>query len=119
NRSSTSTPPAGLVSAAVSVTAAGNALPDETGVITGETISVAGGLLGSDDGLNSCTRPLTWMLSPIATAGAEDVKTKMPSLVLESPSGADCRKNPLAFFPVTMPLVATLQPSYGEREPGP
>ena len=83
--------PAGLVSAAVSVTEAGSGLPLESRLTVGEpAISVTGGLFKSADGMNSCTVPITATELPrAADAGSGlDVKTKTPSEVLGLPSAS-------------------------------
>src|ERR1051325_4782523 len=75
-----------VVSAAVSTIGDGNALPVDNTLVVGEpAISVAGGLLGSLPGMNSCTEPMTFTELPTAAVagGALDVKTNTPSDVSE------------------------------------
>ena len=88
-RSSCSRVPVGLVSAAVSVTGAGNGLPLESRVTAGDPlISVTGGLTGSWGGMNSLTVPATFTRSPTETVGRLFVKTKTPSEVAGSTSAS-------------------------------
>jgi hypothetical protein len=86
-------------------------------------ISVCVGLLGSAEGANSCTVPLTHTRLP-ATAepeGALEVNTNTPSEVAGSlsPGGGIWMKNPFDFRPVTMPLVVTAEPASGDALPLP
>ena len=70
------------VSGAVSVIGAGSELPVVLSDTVGEpAISVDDGLLGSDEGMNSCTNPVTVTRLPTVAAevGALEVKTKIPS----------------------------------------
>ncbi len=67
--SSCSIEPVGLVSAAVSATGAGSALPVEKTDTDGDpAISVIGGLPGSAEGLNSVTVPVTVTELPMTAA---------------------------------------------------
>src|SRR5947207_14220109 len=89
--SSWSIGPAGLVSAAVSVTGVGRGLPVLINEIVGvPEISVEDGLLGSLLGINSATVPVTCTKLPtVAVAvGRLEVKIKTPSEVLGSASTA-------------------------------
>ena len=116
-RSSCSSVPLGSVSAAVSVTGAGRALPVETSPTVGDpAISVAGGLKGSCGGTNSWTMPRTCTRLPTAAAagGALPVKTKIPSEVAGSwslsalSSGVWMKKPLLKRTAVTTPCVVTI-----------
>jgi len=72
--------------------------------------------------LNSTTEPSTFTKSPTFTVGVADVKTKMPSDVAGSASAVasgSCRKNPLFFFAVTIPVVRMLLPATGDAAPLP
>ncbi len=111
-------------SAAVSVIGAGKGLPVEISDTLGVISSVAGGLLTSALGINSCTVAVTVTLLPITAAagGAVEVKTKTPSEVFGSASAfasGVCKKKPLLLSPVTMPLVVTTCPVKGELVPLP
>ena len=89
---------------------AGRTLPEDWTVMDGLTISVVVRfVLPEPPGRNSETVPLTRTASPTATSGAELVKTKMPSEVAVSASGAGSWiQNPLPDFAVTMPVVTTV-----------
>src|SRR5207247_9925050 len=105
--------PAGSGSVLVSRTGAGRGLPVESTSTVGPEISVSGGLVGSEAGMNSVTVPVTLTSLPMAAAGggSELVKTNTPSEVLGSPSptGAWMKKPrpPAGSIPVTMPGVDT------------
>ena len=83
-----------------------------------------GGLLGSWEGTNSWTVPVTSTSFPIAApaGGVPPVKTKIPSEVAGSVSASAsgvCMKKPLVLRAVTMPWVVTNCPSYAERSSAP
>src|SRR5205823_1886586 len=68
-------------------------------------------------GRNSCTRPFTCTESPGLTAGVDDVKTKAPSDVstfASQSAWAASSQKPFVDFAVTIPLVDTTCPLYGE-----
>ncbi|MDQ0931830.1 hypothetical protein QFZ49_001737 [Streptomyces turgidiscabies] len=118
--------PAGVYTAgtdlASTTTGAGTALPLETTVTVGLTISVTDWLPpAAPPGTNSETVPVTVTESPTATVGLELVKTKTPSLVAGSASGAVSsiqkpRDEPKARTPVTIPATSvTFWPASGDR----
>src|SRR5579864_2786055 len=83
--SSCSSAPAGFKSAAPSRTGGGSVLPVLVEkMLVVEEISVCDGLLGSEEGMNSCTVPVTHTELPgaAATGGVLLVNTKRPSEVL-------------------------------------
>jgi hypothetical protein len=92
-------------------------LPVESTSTVGPEISVSGGLVGSEPGMNSLTVPVTLTSLPMAAAGggSELVKTKTPSEVLGSPfpTGSWMKKPrpPAVLMPVTTPVVATPWPA--------
>src|SRR5437867_1094169 len=103
--------PAGSKFAKVKVIACGRELFCDTRItLVTLLISVAGGLNGSEPGLNSWILPVTATRLPIAAAigGALDVKTKTPSDVFGSSSYSAAgawRKKPLPLTAVTIPVV--------------
>src|SRR5690242_18116866 len=95
---------------------AGSGLPVERTETVGLASSVVVRLpFETPPGRNSCTRALTLTESPATTAGADEVKTKMPSEVALSASGfGSCSQNPFVLLAVTIPVVRTDCPLYGE-----
>ena len=83
----------------------GSGLPLERTSTTGEVSSLWLRLLPvAPPGLNSVTRPSTSTASPTAASGADDVKTKSPSEVAESPSAfGSSKKKPFETRAVTIP----------------
>jgi hypothetical protein len=65
-------------------------------------------------GMNSTTWPSTRTRSPTATSGTAELKTKTPSEVASSPSGAPCRNKPLPWTSVTTPSASARSPTTGE-----
>src|SRR3954447_9017252 len=97
--------------------AVGRAFPVESTEIDGVASSVVVRFpFAAPPGRNSCTRAFTETASPTFTAGAEEVKTKMPSEVAEFASGlGSCIQKPLEDFAVTIPgTLETCNPLFGE-----
>src|SRR5678809_151174 len=92
---------------------AGSEFPVDVSTIEDEPISVFVRLVPVP---NSATVPLTETALPIATVGADDVKTNMPSEVASSASGrGSCIKKPLVLNAVTTPTTsATGPPTTGD-----
>src|SRR5262249_5320174 len=88
---------------------AGNGLPVDSVVTTGDASSVVVRLpVDVPPERNSCTRPLTCTESPMLTTGAAEVNTKMPSAVASLASGrGSCIQNPFVATAVTIPFVDT------------
>ena len=82
----------------------GSGLPDERTAIEGEMSSVIVRLV--ELARNSKTDPLTVTESPTLTEGNDEVKTRMPSDVSGSSSGAgSCMKKPFEILNVTIPAT--------------
>src|SRR6476659_456154 len=95
---------------------AGSGLPVESTATVGEASSVVVRFpLETPPGRNSCTRPVTRIESPTFAAGADEVKTKMPSEVAGSASGfGSCIQKPFVLLAVTIPRTFTIWPLKGE-----